>query len=443
MSKKLTAVIVIHGMGEHMPMDTLRDFVWATTASAVAGGEKQVLFNKVDRLSDGTDLRRLRLPSAGPRPSTDFFEFYWTPQFKPGRLLGLIRWIYRIGRRPFWNYFGNTKLIVAWLQILVTATLLMCGLFWLIYTPDGGFVSVVIGCFAAILSAAAIAFASFGRLFLSDVMRYLSPTPRDITARDAIRERGIALLRRLHEDERYDRIVVVGHSLGSVIGYDLLRLAWDGQRHPTVYKNSHQPNLESFDVQAESLIAEGWMEKFRQLQTKLSEENRLAGVPWKVTDFVTLGSPLTHAETILGSRRYSLADKFAEREFPQCPPNVDPLHGKSFYFSRGFRVADAAAVFASTRWTNIYFPSSLFLGGDAVGGPVGPVFGKGVNDVPVRLSYTGWNAFIRKNTPFLSHILYWSRQRGTHDGLAKDRTLLDKQTQTKEAVPALKSAMRL
>ena len=48
----------------------------------------------------------------------------------------------------------------------------------------------------------------FGR-----VVRYTRATPENIAARKNIRERGLALLSELHKED-YDRIIVVGHSLG-------------------------------------------------------------------------------------------------------------------------------------------------------------------------------------------------------------------------------------
>ena len=51
-------------------------------------------------------------------------------------------------------------------------------------------------------------------------------------ARNELRAEGLALLQALHEDGNYNRIIVVGHSLGSVIGFDLLRLAWEDLRWP-------------------------------------------------------------------------------------------------------------------------------------------------------------------------------------------------------------------
>src|SRR4051812_41861389 len=60
----------------------------------------------------------------------------------------------------------------------------------------------------------------FGR-----VVRYTRAHPDNISARKNIRERGLALLDELHNG-RYGRIIVVGHSLGSILAYDLVSYCW-------------------------------------------------------------------------------------------------------------------------------------------------------------------------------------------------------------------------
>ena len=47
----------------------------------------------------------------------------------------------------------------------------------------------------------------------------------NVAARQTIREAGVDLLTKLHGSGNYDRIIVIGHSLGSVIGYDVLNYA--------------------------------------------------------------------------------------------------------------------------------------------------------------------------------------------------------------------------
>jgi hypothetical protein len=58
-------------------------------------------------------------------------------------------------------------------------------------------------------------------------------------------------------------------------------------------------------------------------------------------------------------------------------------------------------VFAATRWTNLYVPATALVIGDPIGGPVAPVFGHGVKDVPVSTA-PWW----RRRTP-LAHSSYW------------------------------------
>ncbi len=64
--------------------------------------------------------------------------------------------------------------------------------------------------------------------YLGDCARYLRDAPDNIETRNRIRQLGLEVLDDLHRRQsngavRYDRIVVVAHSLGSVIAYDVLR----------------------------------------------------------------------------------------------------------------------------------------------------------------------------------------------------------------------------
>ncbi|WP_026554672.1 hypothetical protein [Arthrobacter sp. 35W] len=443
------AVLFIQGMGEQLPMDTLRDFVAAVTMPADDETPPPSLFNKPDRLSDGTDLRRLTLPGKRPRPTADFLDFYWTPEFTPGRTLGVVRWTVKYAARPFFLYKNHTtRTMIMWFQILtVLAAAILYFLGWLFHQWNLDTMPIVwIPLLAVALSAAVWAWYFMGH-FLSDVLRYFSPLPRDIPARDRIRRRGVELIKKLHSGDEYTRIIVVGHSLGSAIGYDILRIAWDALRLPD--DDSGSPIKQSSAEQLESTGTTS-VHLFQQQQYRLHRENATAGIPWKVSDFVTLGSPLTHAETILSNKRHVLAKKFAELELPTCPPSFAPGDKGAFYEykrpenpRRSYLVGNSSAVFGPTRWTNLYFPSRRLLEGDPAGGPLAPVFGSGVRDVPVRLSYRPGRARVMKRVPFWSHSCYWSRQADTRDGKSKDREPMDDFTSTKDAVPALKSVIQL
>jgi hypothetical protein len=58
-----------------------------------------------------------------------------------------------------------------------------------------------------------------------------------------------------------------------------------------------------------------------------------------------------------------------------------------------------SAVFAAVRWSNLYFSSDRFGGGDMVGGPVAAIFGRGVVDHPLNWRELGCG---------YPHNMYWS-----------------------------------
>lgn len=62
-----------------------------------------------------------------------------------------------------------------------------------------------------------------------DAARYFTPEPDNIDERIHIRQQGILFLQKLHKiatHEKVDRIIILAHSLGTVVAYDLMRLLW-------------------------------------------------------------------------------------------------------------------------------------------------------------------------------------------------------------------------
>ena len=84
---------------------------------------------------------------------------------------------------------------------------------------------------AAVGIAAPLLVANWLVPVVGDAARYLSPSPGNVEVRQKIREAGIDLLTKLHASGDYDRIVVVGHSLGGVVGFDVLNYAWGRIAH--------------------------------------------------------------------------------------------------------------------------------------------------------------------------------------------------------------------
>jgi hypothetical protein len=200
---------------------------------------------------------------------------------------------------------------VAILTVSVLAALLVAFLDWLVgYTwHSTAFVSGL----AAFVALACGAWIWLSKPVLADIIgdaaRYLDNRPENIGARRAIREAGLALLRGLHDEreQRYQRVVVVGHSLGSVIAYDLLTWFWQ-ERHalvkltpdhaeliPTVYdRNAPAPRpADSAEAVAGPMTPEAWQE--RQFDNGSSTSPRAT-----VADrFDHLGQSLTYAESLV------------------------------------------------------------------------------------------------------------------------------------------------
>jgi hypothetical protein len=66
-------------------------------------------------------------------------------------------------------------------------------------------------------------YASFLQPYLGDAARYFRNSPGNVAVRREIRRQAVSTLRALHLSGDYDRIVVVAHSLGTVVAYDMLR----------------------------------------------------------------------------------------------------------------------------------------------------------------------------------------------------------------------------
>ena len=135
------------------------------------------------------------------------------------------------------------------------------------------------------------------------------------------------------------------------------------------------------------------------LRSKLRAEMANQGVCWPVTDFITLGSPLTYARFLLATGDAELRRAIADREFPTCPPEPERVDEEcAFTFGDPPRTLHHASAFALTRWTNLYFKPKAVIFGDVIAGPLGGVFGEGIKDVEVTTKQRGG---------FLTHTLYW------------------------------------
>lgn len=302
---------------------------------------------------------------------------------------------------------------------------------WVAELPHFGVIWIIGASFLFILQ-------SFVLYWVGDAARYLSSSPQNIALRQRIRREGLRLLRQLHRSrEEYDRIVIVGHSLGSVIGYDLITRLWldygcDFKAHASDILRQLEAGCHPQPVIGATLLKAGaalspdpaaeTLSSYRVAQLEGWKEQGRYGHQWRISDFVTVGSPLAHAMLLLASSSEDFEDRKAQRELPKCPPVLDdgkygyvadpPMvlpDGKKRYSPH---VLHHAAPFAVTRWSNLYFPAYGGLFGDFIGGSLREVLGLGIHDIPVRSG--SW----RRLTP-LSHVDYWDATRSTGGALSK------------------------
>lgn len=373
------AVVIIHGIGEQEPGRTLTAFV---NSGAVAGRD-QPRWVKPDRRSPLFELRRVTVQATPGQqmPTTHVFELYWAHVIRDTSIGQVLGWMRGLLLRPEpsaalvpfrWLVFGL-------LAIIAGASVV--GSQWV----------------AGVVSAASIAFGIVLKLagrslvvnHIGDAARYLSPKPANVAHRQSIREAGVELLEDLHESGQYDRIVLVGHSLGSVIAYDILTYTWI--RLHQSHRNPRHPRFGPLRAVEREIRNGADGEAGRSAQAAAWRQIRRNTQPWLVTDLITLGSPLTHAVSLMARDAAEFDQMVRDRVLPTCPPLIDTDGRCTFDLAyphwsrrsaRTFTVLNHGAVFGATRWTNLYFRTKMFgLGGDPVGGPVRPVFGPWVCDV--------------------------------------------------------------
>lgn len=397
---KKQAVLLIHGIGEQRPMDTLRGFVetvWTSDKGVQHQHAIPGVFSKPDQISGSFELRRLTTTKNKNEVYTDFFELYWAHLMEGTTLDQVLAWTKKLLWR--WPWKVPRRLLTAWFLLVVFILVIA---FFALQTvlPEDLRVLTYPRWFTALLSVfvSGIAVPIINNI-IGDAARYLTPAPINIKRRQEIRTYGVEILEKLHKSKAYDRIILIGHSLGSMIGYDILTFAWSLYNEKGDKSKPH-PVLDSLEraVEADEMDIYTYQKEQRKLQQELFQD----GNPWLVTDFITLGSPLTHADLLLAEDKKDLEKKQAEKEIPTCPPVLES--GKfSYPHGKTQRTLHHAAVFGPTRWTNLYFPARGLIFGDLIGGPLKDLFGWGVNDLALKTKIRGG---------LFSHSYYWRQEKG-------------------------------
>jgi hypothetical protein len=346
-----------------------------------------------------------------------------------------------------WLLMGKQGLRAFWRALAISAAAFLLSLLLsVVWHPEAGIVENLVSGWrpwslnspsSLVLAWVVIGFylvinAAFLQPYLGDAARYFRGSPANVAVRRAIRKEAVDMLDHLHTSGRYDRIIIVAHSLGCVVAYDMLRAYFSrvcdqlppaaelGQDFIDIDQAAWRPDKpasvedkKALRVKARRVIA-GIADA---TVNKPVTEGIQPAKSWLVTDFVTLGNALTHAYFLmcLGNTRADLQTDFLrrveEREFPTCPPTKLDSDGLLAFDNHGKKQVHHGALFGLTRWSNIYFPLDQIFWGDAIGGAVAPIFGSHIVDVPVE-TRTGGGA------DFFTHTAYWDVERLPEKGNA-------------------------
>ena len=444
--------------------------------SATGGPRSEnTVWSKPDRRNRSFELRRMTTEAIdSAHGSTDFFEFYWAHLIYGTTWEQVKAWIFDLlWRRPSrvpprvrgaWILLWVITIVVALCVVAALvpfATLRSCifnhyvvpstdktSFLWLITIP------IIVGV-AGIIGGGLVN--TYLLKYFGDVSRYVKAAPLNVARRQEIREKGVELLETLMARDadgkrQYDRIVVVAHSLGTIVAYDILthcfaRLNTISDLHAKVLKSFQQPERAKLEdmIRRAAGLAEGpagggqggakeppvpySVEDFQKQQALCLKEINEQGSPWIVSDFVTLGSPLSHAEFLLAADMDELRKAQQRRILPTCPPSLEydgktKLRHFTYRYDEAtatdplaYRIPHHAALFAYTRWTNLHSPHSAILWGDIISGPLASQFNlsiegldvNGIADFAVLPERDSLGKVVNgKRVPFFSHTKYWT-----------------------------------
>jgi len=433
------AIVVVHGMGEQRPMQTLREFVYTVWSEDTelteglyrrrktdpdTGKEINKSWDSPDNRTGSHELRRIKSTQDINKRQTDFYELYWSDITQGTTVERLRAWVTGLLLRR-WSEVPKDvrKLYVAlWIAfLLIVGPGLIATLMKMV--GAGHFLCLSAGVWAGIAAVMAVFVSAVLLPYFGDVAIYVQAFPGTIAKRKETRDRGLELLSGLMEDKSYDRIVVVAHSLGTIVAYDLLQILWT--RYAPHGGNARQdaPMLKAFRAVGKFAVPitaaarkdeppfdATKLEAFRQAQWNTYAALRTAPPgfkAWKISDFVTFGSPLTHAEFLMTRNAHEFARAIDNRLFSACPPVSERDRRTVLYKSGDQQFPHHAAMFSAMRWTNVYDRGNGWITGDPISGSMTENFGSGVKNIRVKLRWKLGRIF--------THTEYWSRRAVGHE----------------------------
>lgn len=349
------------------------------------------------------ETQRISIKENRNQPRTDIYEYYWAHKFRTNRLSTIKRWLLDVFFQCLFSShtpgFSRKRIEFILISLAFFTAPPLYGLFaYSSYIYAGYLGFLIYGGATYALYKIVLSDILYG--YIADAAKYLSNHPDNISAREDVRIAGLQLLSDIIDSGKYERIIIVGHSLGSVIGYDILSMAWArfvdnikvGENDRSFIVKGFQELQKMTANNAESKNTQEFQKKQRLLRTRMAE----CGVTWPVSDLVTLGSPLSFANFLIAKNQADFTLKSDTYHLLlKCPPH-GILRDSIFPRADGSAKKHATyfptynSLFLFTSWTNLYFRR------DPIGGPMRPLFGRGILDITLHGQLYG-----------LAHIKYF------------------------------------
>ncbi len=444
------AILVIHGIGEQKQSETIRNFVHGLVGDDFIYSPVQVNEDKYScKLTHFSDAQETRY---------DFFEYYWASNFRDTNYYHVINWLRALFAKeevPLKLYY--IKVLISLLKRYIVSMLIYMAVLLLIlpFVLDDWYFDDIISIINLLAAVSSVILFFIGKPILKiigDVARYLYNSPNNIDSRDKVKAEGVQFLKQIHEQKnedgspKYDKVLVVGHSLGSIIGYHILSTFWAEKSSQLRFPNEEREALEQQlsdynqlsiklneaaanrpkEIKPEAGLIGFFktylrlIQAFRKDPTLLAFplqdvqltkdyheiQQRLQAIPtlnshWRISDFITLGSPLHYSDFLLTQNRKDLSNRILQREMPTCPP-VSAVHPTPFqveYYENNQLRFHHAAVFSLVKWSNIFYR------GDLIAGELNHLFGQGIQEYEVELKKG--EKLLHQNPT--SHTKYWER----------------------------------
>ncbi len=413
------AVVVVHGMGEQRPLDMLNRFIDAAipgTTETTPGSDNPVYYSRPIENSDAYESRVYLARKTDKYPQTEFYEYHWAHMMQGNKLDDLWATFRRILFQFPWNVPSGLRVVwgIFWAIIIFAA--------WKFLNSGTSYTDINVEKIISLLAGGGMLATALtwvitkilpGKITSSfiDVVRYLDTSPRSYAVRRNIRKGIVDLLKKLHETNRYQRIVVVAHSLGGYIAYDGITFLWTQMNQEHDAKKNGDLDwdvLSKLEANAEILLKNPSTDPkdYRLAQRELWLELGKQGNPWLITDLVTVGTPMYMADQLFTSTKEEFDSRVDRRQIATCPPQPDlpgNNKGKTLYSypHNGGKTLYHGAPFSVVRWSNIWFPPHFGFFGDWFGGPLRRLFGGGILDI--KLEGNDWKSWI----PAWAHTLYF------------------------------------